>query len=162
MPKFVLQIKAELEHVGRLDADPTNQWALLVQSPDASESCEAYVSRDEVLDLAGSKGTAHFIKKWAGSKQQAYLKIIDVRPEVVKGAYEAADAQEWVGMVAFEARGLEPVGWMPRGDFVVQSEGGTVFEPDAVEFDEGTWADYDAENDVPVSVTELQHRFQPC
>lgn len=62
-----------MENVQSMVADPSNQWALLVQSPDGAESCEAYVCKDDELELAGSKGTAHFIKKWEGAKHQVVL-----------------------------------------------------------------------------------------
>ena len=117
--------------------------------------------RDEEMELQGSKGTAHFIKKWPGENKQSYLKIIDVKNATVDEV-TAEHSQEWVGLVCFEARGLEPVGWMTKSDFTVQSEGGTLLDPEAIEFDDGTWADYDAENDVPVSITELEFRFDPC
>ena len=161
MPKFVLKMKAEFENVGKLMFDPANQWSLVVQNADGSETCEAYLSRDEEMELQGSKGTAHFIKKWPGENKQSYLKIIDVKNATVDEV-TAEHSQEWVGLVCFEARGLEPVGWMTKSDFTVQSEGGTLFDPEAIEFDDGTWADYDAENDVPVSITELEFRFDPC
>eukprot|EP00622_Pseudochattonella_farcimen_P001103 FR735714.1.p1 GENE.FR735714.1~~FR735714.1.p1 ORF type:complete len:162 (+),score=15.95 FR735714.1:1-486(+) len=161
MPKFALKIRCQLENVAKMEAEPSNQWCLVVQSPDASETCEAYLTVDEEHDLAGSKGTAHFIKKWSGSNQQSYLKIIDVK-NVTKGGYDVDDDQEWVAIVAFEARGLEPIGWMCRNDFAVESVGGTVFPAEEVEFDDQMWADYDGENDIPVSIQNLESVFEPC
>eukprot|EP00621_Florenciella_sp_RCC1693_P007778 CAMPEP_0182533616 /NCGR_PEP_ID=MMETSP1323-20130603/13992_1 /TAXON_ID=236787 /ORGANISM="Florenciella parvula, Strain RCC1693" /LENGTH=70 /DNA_ID=CAMNT_0024743527 /DNA_START=27 /DNA_END=236 /DNA_ORIENTATION=- len=70
MPKFCLKLKATLENVAKMEAAPENQWSLMVQSPDGSETCEAYVSTDEEMELDGSKGTAHFIKKWQGDNKQ--------------------------------------------------------------------------------------------
>lgn len=87
--------------------------------------------------------------------------MIDVK-NVTKGEYTNDDNQEWVAIVAFEARGLEPIAWMPRNDFTVTSAGGTVFDADSVEFEDNLWADYDAENDVPVQIEDLEFRFTPC
>lgn len=48
--------------------------------------------------------------------------------------------------------------WHPHGtQFVVRSTAGTSF--DEVDLADGDWADYDADNDLPVSVTNLEHRF---
>ena len=51
----------------------------VVRNQDESETCEAYVCKEDVFDLQGSRGIAHFIKKWPGEQQQSYLKLIDVK-----------------------------------------------------------------------------------
>lgn len=55
-------------------------------------------------------------------------------------------------------RGLEPIAWHPSTDFTVTSEGGTVFE--AVDLSEGDWTDYCEKSAAPVSVMEVEHRFE--
>lgn len=55
----------------------------------------------------------------------------------------------------------KPVAWIPKpGDFVVRSAGGATFED--VEFDEGTWAEYDGDAELPVSITNLTSVFEVC
>jgi len=84
-------------------------------------------STQDLLELAGSRGTAHFIKKWAGEQQQTYLKMVDVKRVTGATEYGAADSGNFVTVFAIECRGLEPVEWMPRADFNVTTEQGTVF-----------------------------------
>jgi hypothetical protein len=108
--------------------------------------------------------------KWAGSNKQSYINVVPMRG--VTGQYTADDSGSFVPIVAFECRGkasslgamrrkyatyigAEPVAWHPKVDFVVESTGGTLFEN--VDLSERDWADYDEENDVPVSVTELEY-----
>eukprot|EP00621_Florenciella_sp_RCC1693_P005785 CAMPEP_0182531824 /NCGR_PEP_ID=MMETSP1323-20130603/10177_1 /TAXON_ID=236787 /ORGANISM="Florenciella parvula, Strain RCC1693" /LENGTH=76 /DNA_ID=CAMNT_0024741461 /DNA_START=75 /DNA_END=305 /DNA_ORIENTATION=- len=71
-----------------------------------------------------------------------------------------ADSQEWVGIVCFECRGMEPIGYTPKNDFAVETTGGTIFDCEDVEFDEGMWADYDGENDMSVSIQDLEIQFE--
>ena len=72
----------------------------------------------------------------------------------------AEDNNEYVPMVAFEVRGLEPYAFHSMGgEFVVVSEGGEVFEGEDVDLSDD-WADYDATNDVAVSVTEFVSKFE--
>ncbi len=68
--------------------------------------------------------------------QQSYLKMIDVKG--VTGVSQVSENDTWTVLFALECRGLEPVQWIPKGDFSVTTSGGTVFE--SVEFDEdGVW-----------------------
>ena len=47
------------------------------------------------------------------------------------------------------------------GDFVVTSEGGTIFTTEDMDLvSEGDWADYDAENDAPVSLSEVEFKWE--
>jgi len=90
-----------------------------------------------VLELDGSKGTAHFIKKWEGDRQQSYLKLVNVKKRTGATEYTASDSGKFVTLVAIECRGVEPVSWMCKNDFTITTEGGAVFEE--VTFDEGYW-----------------------
>mmetsp|Transcript_39587 Transcript_39587/g.79945 ORF Transcript_39587/g.79945 Transcript_39587/m.79945 type:complete len:159 (-) Transcript_39587:177-653(-) len=155
MPKFALRVKCELDNVGKITWNPDNQWALLVQHPQTQERCEAYFCLGDDMELTGSRGTANFIKKWDGEQTQSYLKMIDVKK--VTGATEITDSDQWVTLFAIECRGLEPVKWMPKEDFNVTSGEGAEFKE--VEFEDGFWAEYDAEHDAQISIQNLEHEF---
>ena len=60
--------------------------------------------------------------------------------------------------VAFECRGVEPVKWTPIEPLSCVSTEGNRF--DDVDLSEDDWADYDDENDLSVSISELEHRFE--
>lgn len=53
----------------------------------------------------------------------------------------------------------QPVAWIPKpGDLTVTSAAGAVFEE--VEFDDNAWGDYDAENELAVSINDLQSTIE--
>lgn len=57
-------------------------------------------------------------------------------------------------------RGLEPIEWHPSTDFAVTSEGGTVYESDAVDLSEEDWTEYCEKSSAPVSIMEIEHKFE--
>jgi len=72
----------------------------------------------------------------------------------------ADDSGEWVPVVAFEGRGMDVVKLrLTADDVVVTSTGDAVFE-DGVDLSDGDWADYDAEADVSVSITNAQTKVE--
>lgn len=86
--------------------------------------------------------------------------MVDVKKVTGATQITAEDNDEWVTLFAIECRGLEPVEWMSKNDFNVTSTGGAKFEE--VDIEDGLWADYDAENECPVSIQNLTHEFYTC
>jgi hypothetical protein len=114
----------------------------------------------------------HLSLKWEGSKKQSILQILNdsetasaLKKKKFKGekprtSYTGDDGGQWIPLLCMECRGLEPYAFSPmRDEFVIQSEGGCEFSED-VEFDDGEWADYDAENDASVSLSQVQFKFE--
>lgn len=113
----------------------------------------------------------HLALKWEGSKKQSILQILDeketasaLKKKKYKGdkprSYTGDDSGEWIPLMCMECRGLEPYAFSPMKDeFVIESEGGCIFNED-IEFEEGEWAEYDADNDAPVSLSEISFKFE--
>lgn len=119
----------------------------------------------------------HFSIKWEDSKKASVITVLS--PDELKAALKkkkvktskgkdpymirsvtGEDNNEFVPITAFEARGVEPYAFHPMGgEFVVESEGGQTFDGDDVDLGDD-WADYDAENDVAVSVTDFESKFE--
>ncbi|CAM9359797.1 unnamed protein product [Discosporangium mesarthrocarpum] len=159
MPIFVLYVKCDMENVASMKADQLNKWMLTVESPDKSERREGVeVTRARNEELDGSRGTANFTIKWPGAKKQATLNIIDVKKVTTGGEIIGDKTGEFVPILAFDCRGLEPVAWHPSTDFTVTSEGGEVFE--RVDLSEGDWSDYCEKSAAPVSIVDIEHRFE--
>lgn len=55
---------------------------------------------------------------------------------------------------------MEPVEWHPSTDFAVTSEGGTVYGSDAVDLSEEDWTEYCEKSSAPVSIMEIEHKFE--
>ncbi|CAB1110939.1 unnamed protein product [Ectocarpus sp. CCAP 1310/34] len=161
MPVFVLKVKCELDNVASMQADENNKWILTMQSPDAGERrehVEVTKARNEELD--GSRGTANFIVKWQGAKKQATANIVEIKKVTTQGLIKGDQSGEFVPIFALDCRGLEPVEWHPSTDFAVTSEGGTVYASDGVDLSEEDWSDYCEKSAAPVSIMEIEHKFE--
>jgi hypothetical protein len=125
----------------------------------------------------------HFGIRWQGSKKASVLTVLDADslksalkksgkkgkkakggnvddPRIPRSLTEE-DNETYVPILAVECRGIEPYCFHPMGgEFKVVSEGGMSFEGDDVDFSEGDWADYDAENDLSVSISEFESKFE--
>jgi Eukaryotic protein of unknown function (DUF866) len=80
--------------------------------------------------------------------------------------YTADDTGTYVPILCIECRGLEPTHYYPMGnDYIVTSTGGTVFDPQPnqndieIDFTDGDWADYDTEHDVPISISNIEFKW---
>ncbi len=114
------------------------------------------MSSADLQSLDGSRGEAHFIVKWPGANSQSYIKLLPVKN--VDGSYKASNSGKWTTILGFECRGLEPVSWIPGIDFHGVSSGGTTFKD--IDLSDKEWADYDEENDLSVSVTNLEFKIE--
>lgn len=152
MPIYSLKIKAELEGIARLSVVDDVMWKFDIQSGDGGETKSGItVSKADVMELDGSKGEANFIVKWPGAKQQAYIKVLDMKAG--SGDYTEDKSGQFVTIANFECRGLEIVSYLPGADFCVESTGGGKFGEVDLSDD---WADYDEDNDVSVSIMEFE------
>ena len=140
-----------------------------------SEGCEGGT------DESAREPPHHFALKWDGSKKLSTLIALDdkaassaLKKQKKHKAgpprpYTGDDSGEWVPILAVECRGLEPYKFEPMKDeFVIMASsgsgdggggGGTIFDED-IELGDGEWADYDGEADVPVSLTEIEFKFE--
>lgn len=117
----------------------------------------------------------NFTIKWEGSKKRSTIEVLDEKTiktalkKIKKGKkggeagppreMTADDSGTWVPVLAFECRGVKPYKFHPMGsEFVVVSEEGTKFDSD-IDLDEGDWADYDADNDLSVSISDFESKF---
>ncbi|KAL3936863.1 MAG: hypothetical protein SGBAC_007912 [Bacillariaceae sp.] len=185
MVLYLLFIKAELEHVEEVKLRTHGiHLRISVRNPlDANETRDnVIVDPSEPLepeDDGGKEGPHHFRMKWEGSKKASFLQVLSEmeaatalkklkkkkkgsskNDENTPRSYKADDAGDWVPVLAMECRGLEPYAFSPMKDeFVIMSEGGAIFDEE-IELGEGDWADYDAENDAPVSMEDISFKFE--
>ena len=108
-----------------------------------------------VLDLDGFKSA---LKK--NGKKGKKLKNGMDDPRTPR-SFTAEDSETFVPILALECRGVEPYAFHPMGgEFIVESEGGMVFEGEDVDLSDGDWADYDGDNDLSVSISEFESKFE--
>jgi hypothetical protein len=179
MVLYMLFMKAETENVGeiRLRTEDVNLRISVRNSLSDWERRENVVfdpsELEEQEDESSREPPSHFSIRWEGSKKASVLRCLDAKETATalkkkkkykEGAPRAFtgedDNDKWVPILAVECRGLEPYEFSPmRDEFVITSENGYLFDEE-IEFDDGEWADYDAENDCPVSVSELKFKFE--
>jgi hypothetical protein len=156
MTIFALRIKADLENIETMSPLANNLWKLDIVSPDGvDQRLGITVSNSDVEKLEGSKGEANFIMKWKGSNSQSYIKIVDLKK--TDSNYSSNDSGNWKLIIGFECRGLEPTKWIPGIDFNILTSSGKIFEN--VDLTEKDWAEYDEENDLSITVTNLEYEI---
>lgn len=157
MVLFVLYVKADLENVEKLEAPQFHQWCLDVKESNGDETRKGvFVSDEEPLDVAGGRGEVHFLLKWPGANKQSQLTVVrDVKK--LTRAITGDDSGEFVPLVGFECRGLEPYAWHPESGYRVTSAGGSAVFDDVDLSDD--WADYDGEGEQSVGVYQVEHKF---
>ncbi|KAG2483004.1 hypothetical protein HYH03_018085 [Edaphochlamys debaryana] len=158
MPTFLLCIKVELDNVENLSIPATAHWCLDVKEGAGSEEKKGvYVTSLEEHELTGSKGTANLVMKFAkGSKKEASVNVMEVKG--VTRPYTAEDDGKFVPIIAFECRGLEPIGFHPEGGWNVVSGGGSKFQD--VDLKELEWTDYCDKSSASVGVFGFESKFQ--
>eukprot|EP01041_Mallomonas_annulata_P000662 gene662-1279_t len=155
MPLFLLKIKADLENVKQLMPVPDNNWQFNVKSMDGEVREGITFSSSDSIDLEGSRGTANFIMRWKGSREQCYIKVVDVKK--CDGTYKIDDSGNFVTILGLECRGLEPLAWLPSTDFIAETNNGKFMETDLSDND---WTDFDDEYDEPISVLNLEYKIE--
>eukprot|EP01039_Chlorochromonas_danica_P002548 gene2548-2789_t len=159
MPQFVLKVKADLDNIRALIPVEGNLWKFDIQTPGGGDERKGVtVSTEESFPLEGSRGEANFLIKWPHASDQAYIKILTQSRAVAK-EYSVDDGGSFVTILALECRGLEVTAWHPSFDFDVESIGGTVFKHNQVDLSDRDWTEYDEENDLSVSVLNLDYRI---
>mmetsp|Transcript_9218 Transcript_9218/g.11622 ORF Transcript_9218/g.11622 Transcript_9218/m.11622 type:complete len:187 (+) Transcript_9218:91-651(+) len=183
MVLYTLYIKAEIEGVKSLYLNTTANICIDICNPLSDYEIREKVVIDptEFLeqDESSREPPYHFGIKWEGSKKYSVLTVLDkesiknaLKKESKKGKKKGGDDprlprsmteednETFVPFVSFECRGIEPYAFHPMGgEFIVVSEGGTTFEGEEVDLSEGDWADYDAENDISVTISDFTSKF---
>mmetsp|Transcript_21822 Transcript_21822/g.27531 ORF Transcript_21822/g.27531 Transcript_21822/m.27531 type:complete len:192 (+) Transcript_21822:109-684(+) len=188
MVLYILYIKADIEGIESIKLQPNANICLDIRNPISDYEIREKVVIDptEFIEQDGNLGEKHnFNITWEGNKKKSVLTVLD--PEATKTAlkksgkkggkskkgssggdsdprmprpYTEEDNGSYVPFIALECRGIEPYAFHPMGgEFVVRSEGGFVFDSEEVDLSEDDWADYDAENDISISISEFESKI---
>ena len=179
MVLYMLMMKAETESIGEITLRKENVDLRI----SVRNSLSDWEIRENVIvnpseleeqnDESSREPPSHFSLRWEGAKKASVLRCLDAKETATAlkkkkkykeggpRAFTADDSNDvWVPILAVECRGLEPYEFNPMKDeFVITSENGYVFDEE-IEFEDGEWAEYDAENDCPVSISELAFKFE--
>ena len=95
--------------------------------------------------------------QWEGAKKQSTLNVVSEGGGLAE-EYTENDNGQWLPMVAFDCRGLEPCKWYPQHNFVGEGTTGTLF--DDIDFAEGDYCGFDEDAGVPTEISELEWKFE--
>lgn len=166
MVLFALMMGANVENVAEIKLTEGCNICIDVQNPlsDYETREKVVVNSSELVESEGRGPPHHFSLKWEGNSKAATLKILSTaeakaalkkskRKDILPRSFLGEDSGRKVTILILEVRGLEPTKLHPLGqEFVVTSSGGTEFEEDVDLSDD--WADYDTENDLPISICD--------
>lgn len=149
-------VKAELENVAKVKFP--EQWSLKVQDSSSDETRDVIVDPTNEEEITGSRGTCNFKLKFPGQKKEAWLNVVE--PKKAQISYLTADtAGEYVTVIGFECRGMEPIEWNHKdGFFTVEAESGKMFNE--VSFAEDDFFDYDEDADASIGVSEIEYKIE--
>ena len=159
MVVYLLRVKAELENVTAFRAPSGMEWCMDLQQSDGDEVREKVViDPSETVEMKGGRGTANLTLSF-GSKKEASVSIVDVKDsKVALRPYNEEDQGGYVTFAAFECRNCVPIKWHQLRELVCESTEGKSF--DGVDLSEDDWCDYDDENDLSVSISNLESTFE--
>jgi hypothetical protein len=170
---FLLFVKAELENVKSLSLSPSAYFCLTVKNPlsDYELREKVVVNPTETIEQGSRvEPDHHFRLSWDGSKKASTLTVLTdaqvktafkkKKGAVVPRSYTSDDSGTYVPLLAVECRGLEPTAFFPMGhEFIVISAGGAEFSTD-VDLSDGDWADYDADHDQAVAISNAAFKWE--
>lgn len=146
-------MKADLENVEAVEFPTEYIWNIDVTQSGGQEVREGVtVCAAEEVDIPNSRGTANLVIKFGG-KNPATISV-----EQVKGVtrpYTAEDAGQFVPIVAFECRGMEPTKWTPTEGCIVRGKKAAFKDADIAE----DWADFDEAANQSVGIYNLEYDF---
>lgn len=161
MVVIALYLKLDLENVQKITIPSDYQWCFDMKQSNSDELRKnVFVSAADTYEIEGGIGAgkeAHFVLTWPGSKKSSTLSIVNDSQKVI----EAKDSGEWVSVIAFDCRGLEPVHWYPSdgvGWIVHSASSDSSFEN--VILTEDDWADYDEKGEETIGLYSLEHKFE--
>ncbi|XP_026193464.1 UPF0587 protein v1g245604-like [Cyclospora cayetanensis] len=154
MVRLLLRMKADLENVESIEFPTEYTWNVDVTQMGGTEERKGVTfSAAEEFDIPNSRGTANLIIRFDGSKHSATINV-----EQVKGVtrpYTAADSGQFVPIVAFECRGMEPTKWTPTAGCIVKGSKTSFSDADLAE----DWAEFDEAANASVGIYDVEFDF---
>ncbi|PPQ92679.1 hypothetical protein CVT25_013986, partial [Psilocybe cyanescens] len=154
--RLQLSIKAELENITSLEpASNDFEFFFQVKCNSCNEVHPKFVSlnRIEEREVSGGKGsTAHFVWKCGLCKRESSAKF-----ETTAFIPYTAENAQFQPLLVIECRGLEFIGFDPRGIWKCVGSTGTKFSE--VDLVDGEWNDYDEKAALPVGISEFGSRW---
>ncbi|KAI3382114.1 hypothetical protein SNEBB_009666 [Seison nebaliae] len=155
MPKFALQIKAQLTNITEISIEDvsTFNWYLKFKCCNCGAVSKEfqYFTEEDHVPLKGDRGTANYVVRCRLCDRKNSVSIL---PDTLT-SYSAND--EFQTIVHLECRGLEPVDFEPADGWSATNERSTFND---IDFSERDWCEYDEKLNDSVYISFQSHQFQ--
>jgi hypothetical protein len=156
MPKFALQVKAQLQGVGSFSVnDADYPWHITLRCGSCGEQSEKPVVVSQSDDVEGIRGASVNLK----ISCKLCKRVNDLTILAGASTYTSEDAPEWRQFLAVEARGTEPVAIEFCEDAPLCMKGDLGFEAEDAFIAGGEYYGYDEKLGKEMVVTEFETRI---
>lgn len=155
MPKFTMQISAQLDGVSSISVPDDYPWYMRFGCGNCGEKTQKPVvisESDEVEGIRGANVNLKISCKFCG-------RVSDVRILPTKFKYTAEDSPDWASFLQVECRGNEPIEIGFADDVPLKMEGAEGFEFEEALLEDGEFYSYDEKLNKEASVTEFSMKI---
>lgn len=159
---YLLLVSAELENLTNLQPrggcdDPNYPYYFKVKCENCGELSqkETCVTMSESVPLSSGRATANLVQKCKLCGREGSIQMIPGQGQPL--TLEQSQAEKFSGLMVFDCRGFEPVGFSFGDGWKAESTSGTVFD---VDLSGGEFAEYDEKGECPVGVSNLRQMFK--
>lgn len=155
MPKFFLEVKAQLQGVGSFAVNDDNYpWYISLRCGSCGEETTKPVVVSRSDDVEGIRGASVGMK--ISCKLCSRTNDLTILPG--KSVYTSSNAPSWKSFLEVEARGTEPIAIEFSDDSPLTLKGDSGFSADDALITDGEFYGYDESLSQEMSVTEFESR----
>lgn len=156
MVVFSLEVKATVDNLETLYTPSDYIWCVKVKCTGCNEESpylHPFNCEDEPVEIKGGRGTVNFATKCKFCSREGTLNV--VKDSIKKLKFSEKD--EYLPLVKFECRGLEPIMFAPKEGWIGETSHGVEFVD--IDLKENEWVGYDEEYNKPVGIYDFESRF---
>ncbi|KAL7065738.1 hypothetical protein ACR3K2_38180 [Cryptosporidium serpentis] len=158
MTIFILYIKADIDGINEIIFPSNYIWCIdIEQSAGPLTKNRITIDPNEKIPIENSRGTANYVMKWDGDKRYSTIRLIELKG-ITKMKYYNTDNGNFVPIIAFECRGLNPTKWNPTFGYNVNCISGKSFIN--IDLQENEWCEFDEEANESVGIYNIQSEFR--
>ncbi|CAL1386358.1 unnamed protein product [Linum trigynum] len=162
MVNYWLMITAEFENVATLQPqggcdDPSFYYLFKLKCGSCGELTEkeTCVALERSAQIPGSKRTANLVQKCKFCEREGTVSLVTGKGKPLTQGL--SEARKYTGLMMFDCRGYEPVGFLFQGGWMIETVAGTTFED--VDLSDGEFMEYDEKGKCSVMISNLKSRF---
>ncbi|KAI3830515.1 hypothetical protein MKW98_030678 [Papaver atlanticum] len=163
MVNLVLMITAELDNLTDLQPqggcdDANFPFYIKIKCGNCGEVSpkETCLVLADTVSIPKSRGTTNLVQKCKFCGREGNITMIPGKGRPL--TLEAGETEEYVPLMLFDCRGIEPVEFAFGDGWKVQSTDGTKYE--GIDLSSGEFSEYCEKGQVPVMISNLKSKFE--